>query len=188
MTTELNDSMPVSGSETPDSEINNGPRPASPEFDRMQVEAQIERDNELINYESKRLAANLKLTIAKNMSNVVFASQIEMEIKEMEAYLAEDVRNSKERVLNYVNTIFEHFENAIKTNLDQSFSQRIGYISKAEMIYLAHMMDKDVVEDVVGSSANMSSRLIIPLSVNSLGVTVFLSFGNDALWIEAKRF
>ena len=65
----------------------------------MQVEAQIERDNELRNYESKRLAANLKLTIAKNMSNVVFASQIEMEIKEMEAYLAEDVRNSKERVL-----------------------------------------------------------------------------------------
>ena len=165
-------------------------RPMKNEYDAMHVEAQLERDIELRNYESKRLAANLRLQIAQNMGSKQLAEQAQGDLDRIESNTAESIAVIKQRLLVSVDRIFERFDTAMKTEPGQDYQQRIDNCSKAEMIYLAHMMNKDVVKavDLTKSSAYDQNDLIIPLTVTPAGVTVYLLLSNGSLWINANIF
>ena len=139
---ELTDSVPASGNETPNPIPY--PRPDEKELDTIQVEAQLERDKELKYYETQRLATNFKLEIAKNMGDQGLVDSAQAKLKEIEINLGETVRTSKERVLNVVDAVFKNFGEAMQIKPEQSLRQRIEDISMAEVIYLGHMMNKEI--------------------------------------------
>ena len=110
-------------------------------------------------------------------------AQAKEKIISIETNLTESVRVSKEKILGLVDTIFQNFGVARETGPEQSFSQRIASMSKVEMIYLAHVMNKNV--DY--TSINGILKTIIPLTITSDGVTVYLSLYNHSLFVEAGK-
>ncbi|KKR23528.1 MAG: hypothetical protein UT53_C0014G0001 [Candidatus Yanofskybacteria bacterium GW2011_GWD2_39_48] len=157
--------------------------PVPAEMDKMQVEAQLERDVELESYELRRIAANLKLKIAENLGNKELIERTQADIQNIEHGVSGSVEAVKRDMLSIIENIFDSMDSAMSGNSDGFLLRMANKMSVGAFRYLAHLMEKEV-----RLSKGVQASLEIPILTNAAGRLVFLALTDDgALLLRAEK-